>query len=290
MKVRVAAAQFRQLKAGQVEYQRCMRKASMAEKTAIDEILHMMVLEEKTTNPKAETDEAPPLPILKQPRSPITKKNPSSGSKESPGTQMFGFDTTSFFKAFEDDPKESPKKKVDAVVNEKALVLYEPPQESPRPVMKRGLARSNLSIEDSTEHSRPTLRRQLARSSFDLDSKELETLALALEEKVQPNKSANPQHKKSSMKKPAAKTAMKGKAKPKAKAQAEDPPQSPAPKKKVKKSSFRRRKKDSAYHSAKLQAKKEGCSPNTQVRKAAEASRQIAHQIDLGLLKEDEDE
>ena len=106
MKVRVAAAQFRQLKAGQVEYQRCMRKASMEEQTAIDEILHMMVLEEKTTNPKAETDEAPPLPILKQPRSPITKKNPSSGSKESPGTQMFGFDTTSFFKAFEDDPQE----------------------------------------------------------------------------------------------------------------------------------------------------------------------------------------
>ena len=42
MKVRVAAAQFRQLKAGQVEYQRCMRKASMEEKTAIDEILHML--------------------------------------------------------------------------------------------------------------------------------------------------------------------------------------------------------------------------------------------------------
>ena len=292
MKVRVAAAQFRQLKAGQVEYQRCMRKASMEEKAAIDEILHMMDLEEKTTNPKAQTYEDPSLPILKQPRSPITKKNPSSGSKESPGTQMFGFDTTSIFKALEDDPKESPKKEAEAVVNEKAMVLYEPPQEPPRPAMKRGLARSNLSIEDATEHSRPTLRRQLARSSFDLDSKDLETLALALEEKVQPNKSAKPQEKKASMKKPAAviKTAVKGKAKPKAKAQAEDPPQSPTPKKKVKKSSFRRRKKDSAYHSAKLQAKKEGFSPNTQTRKAAEASRQIAHQIDLGLLKEDEDE
>ena len=57
---------------------------------------------------------------------------------------------------------------------------------------------------------------------------------------------------------------------------------------KVRKSSFYDRKTSSAYHSARLKAQKMGLSPESCKREARAAREQMAHEIQMGLVKEEQ--
>lgn len=194
-----------------------------------------------------------------------TQSSQASSSKEVASNQatetydIFGIQTH-FFQKFQSPEKEKETK--DTCTD---MVVYEGPQSSTK------------AIAQGT--SRPALRRQLAKSNFSLDDSDLSTLALALQTKTQDSEIpkqedavATPSPMKS-MKKP--KTKAKPKHSPKAK-------QSP----KANKSTFRHRKTSSAYHSAKTAAQKAGHSPRTVKAKAKAASQAVASQIDAGILKE----
>ena len=192
---------------------------------------------------------------------------------------------SSFFKQFHSPEK----KREDNAVACRTLVLWKPPAPA------------------ASDTTRPQLRRQLAKSSFDLDTEDLQTLALALQSKANTSMENEMQDKKTPHaskthtlpeknkktkkdEKQATHTAAKS-SKVKAKAKAKT--QKTALKSTTegsKKCTFRHRKTSSVYHSAKKAAIQAGCSPNTAKAKGREASNVVSMQIDQGLLKEDDKE
>ena len=87
------------------------------------------------------------------------------------------------------------------------------------------MAKSNLALDERADTSRPTLRRQLAKNNFDLDTQDLQTLAMALESKYQKDNEKAPGETPSTPKK---KKNGKAKAKSKSKAHAKPPPRAKA--------------------------------------------------------------
>lgn len=172
------------------------------------------------------------------------------------------------------------------------MVVWTPPLGTS---LKRQNAKEDLEIGED----RPQFRRQMAKSTFNLDSSDMQTLALALESKALENQQSS-QVKKSTPKKKAAakgttakkastmihkKPSMSAKEKKKKK-KTESEPHTPS----KKKSSFRHRKTSTAYHHAKNIALKAGHSPNTAAAKGREASGAVSLQIDTGVLKEEDEQ
>lgn len=182
----------------------------------------------------------------------------------------------------------SPEKQKEEKKSCTDMVVWSPPAplSSSKPTLKRQMAKVNLEIGED----RPTLRRQMAKSTFDLDSSDMQTLALALQSKALEAKQ------KVEVKKKAAKAkAVKGAGKKiykkpslKPKEKKVEDPQTPA--KETKKSSFRHRKTSTAYHHAKNMALKSGYSPNSAKAQGRAASGQVSLQIDSGVLKEEDEE
>ena len=158
-------------------------------------------------------------------------------------------------------------------------------------------------MDEKNDTSRPTLRRQLAKSNFDLDSQDLQTLALALECKS--HKATSDVNEPKEMKAPdetqvtpKKKRPAKSKSKKAAKAPAQPAPKckSKAKAKKKKssrgspsggyKTTFRHRKTSNAYHLAKNMALRAGISPESARIKGKAASAKVVQQIELGTLKE----
>lgn len=176
----------------------------------------------------------------------------------------------------------SPQKQKEEETSCTDMVVWSPPAASSKPTLKRQMAKVNLEIGED----RPTLRRQMAKSTFDLDSSDMQTLALALQSKALEAKQKIEVEKKTSKAKAGKKIYKKPSLKPKEK-KVEDPQ---TPTKERKKSTFRHRKTSTAYHHAKNMALKSGYSPNSAKAQGRAASGQVSMQIESGVLKEEDEE
>ena len=229
-----------------------------------------MNLHDTPPHPEDEKQNAGPAELESTQNSQASSSKQAASKEATETYDIFGIQAN-FFQKFQ-----SPEKQKETKETCTEIVPYQAPESS------------NKAMEQGT--TRPALRRQLARSNFSLDDSDLSTLALALQTKTLDNehpKDENALATPSPMKR---KRKLKPKAKAKQLATKESPRAKQSPKEKgspkAMKSTFRHRKTSSAYHSAKAAAQRAGYSPTTVKAKAKAASQAVAGQIDAGILKE----
>ena len=261
--LRIAAAMYREVKKDATKYCRCIRKASVEEKERLDSVLSILQLSEQPAPSQAETEV--------DEREPASSLSPKLKPQVSQSNHVFR-------KILEKVPSapESPKKA--------NMTLQTPDAKALVPAIKTTGGSSG-----STEggYSRPQFKRQVA--FLELDKKEEEEMLRWMSTDITVAKKKKP------MKRPASKT--QGKQKKKAKVDKQEEPgktkkketlvKKPSFAQKVLKSSFRKRKCDAAYHSAKKKALAEGKTPQEACNVASAASAQVAKKIEKGELTEE---
>eukprot|EP00438_Fugacium_kawagutii_P035503 Skav236424 [mRNA] locus=scaffold4432:3940:4977:- [translate_table: standard] len=234
--LRIAAAQYREIKKDPSKYSRCVRKASAEEKQMLDSVLSCLHLENQD---QAET-EIEELAVSDCP----------TAASSSVFKKVLGKTTSA---------PESPEPN--------HLVLAE-------------AATRGSSGRAQASYSRPDLRRQLA--FLELDKVEEEEMLRWMQTGVELKERSR-----KITKKPSAKKGKKTKQPEEAKKQEKQQKKQPSFVQKVLKSSFRKRKCDAAYHSAKKKALNAGASLPEACKAAAAASVKVAVRIDKGELTED---
>ena len=263
--LRIAAAMYREIKKDATKYCRCIRKASVEEKERLDSVLAILQLSEQPAEQPApdhaetEVDEKEPA------RSRSPKLKPQVGQSNSAVFRRILQKVSS--------APESPKKT--------DMALQTPDAKVAVPAIKTTGGSSG-----STEGAscRPQLKRQFA--FLELDKKEEEEMLRWMSTDI------TVAQRKKHMKRPASKT--QGKQKKKAKVEKQEGPEKtkkkekkPSFAQKVLKSSFRKRKCDAAYHSAKKKALAEGMVLQEACKVASAASARVAKKIEKGELTEE---
>jgi hypothetical protein len=252
--IRVACSMYREVKQDSTKYARCVRKASMEEKENIDSVLSCLSLGCHADEACAEDEE---------------------------------------------DVTERPASSKPALANPDSVfkkVLQKTPSAPESPEAKSSQLVTRASGSNEASGSRPALRRQLA--FLDLDKKEEEEMLKWMQTEVcvtKRKRMKRPSAKKSDKKKKSPKKAAKeekeekkNKVKDTKKAkEKKDKKKQQSFVNKVLKSSFRKRKCDAAYHSAKKKALNDGATLEEACKVASAASAKVGERIAKGELAEE---
>lgn len=273
--VRIACANYRELRASPQKYQTCMRKASLSEKDTIDKVLEVLQLPEEGFQASTEDgNQSKEVQMEKEKSQEEVEQEKSDQKTETPSTSttVFGSSTTVFGRVLAKQVSEAstPDKRL-----KKKTTMDVGAQQ---PSHTASALATSVAARSSASHP----------LGVELNANEETELLQWMSETVDKNRKRknNKRTKKSTdLKKPAAAVAPKKKLKKPA-----GHLETESKKEDSKKSSFTHRKSSTAYHSAKHFALKRGLTPEAATQEARKASTKMRSDIRAGIVVDPEAE
>ena len=278
--VRIACSMFRDLKTSPCKYATCMRKASTSEKETVDGVLQHLVVTDAVSEVGV-TSEKPPKP----------EKLKVDKSPEKPAKQV------SIFKRVLQKQASDPSSPAKSIKEQAVAASFEPHSSNPHAMSSSGVTTPHEKLETSNANAACGVTVAHADLGIlDLEADEAEELkdwllqktTVKMKKKKKGQKASakgqKPALKKPALKKPALKKPAAVQSKKTEKKKQKETLVTPENKKGSCKVSFKKRKCDSGYHSAKLRAKKDGKSLEEACAAGSAAAAKMAAEIDAGLV------